>query len=258
MVKGIRRFREHFRAFEAAYVVIGGVACDEWMGAQQLRFRATKDVDIVLVVEALTDAFVQRFWEFIRLGGYQTRQKAEGKREYYRFLKATQPDYPAMIELFSKPLAAVQLATNQEITPIPAGEDMSSLSAMLLEEGYYSLILEHRHSVDGLPLASVEALIPLKAKAWLELRKQKTAGYKIDDDDINKHRTDVFRLALTLTGERRVTLRDPVRSDLRDFLAAFSEDAVEWGAIRSSVQSTAGVSVSPKELLSAVTGFFGL
>ena len=45
MVKGMQKFREHFKGFDASFVVIGGVACDEWMSAQGLAFRATKDVD---------------------------------------------------------------------------------------------------------------------------------------------------------------------------------------------------------------------
>lgn len=45
MVKGLARFREHFRDRTDAFVVIGGVACDEWLGAQGLPFRPTKDID---------------------------------------------------------------------------------------------------------------------------------------------------------------------------------------------------------------------
>ena len=51
MVKGIQRFRDHFREFEDAFVIIGGVACDQWINLQGLHFRATKDVDIVLLAE---------------------------------------------------------------------------------------------------------------------------------------------------------------------------------------------------------------
>jgi hypothetical protein len=37
MVKGLQRFREYFGDHPDSFVVIGGVACDEWLGLQGLR-----------------------------------------------------------------------------------------------------------------------------------------------------------------------------------------------------------------------------
>jgi len=53
MVKGLEKFRQHFRSFPGQYVLIGGAACDLLMEEAGLEFRATKDLDIVLIVEAL-------------------------------------------------------------------------------------------------------------------------------------------------------------------------------------------------------------
>ena len=69
MVGGLRRFTDHFRGFEDSYVLIGGAACDLWLSERGVPFRATKDLDLVLVVEALTPAFFEQFWAFIRDGG---------------------------------------------------------------------------------------------------------------------------------------------------------------------------------------------
>lgn len=54
MVKGIEKFREYFSNFSDQYVLIGGSACDISFGIHDTNFRATKDLDIVLIVEALT------------------------------------------------------------------------------------------------------------------------------------------------------------------------------------------------------------
>ena len=54
MVKGLSRFRKHFLEYEQEFVLIGGAACDEWFGARNLQFRATKDLDVVLLIEGLT------------------------------------------------------------------------------------------------------------------------------------------------------------------------------------------------------------
>jgi hypothetical protein len=68
MIRGLDLFREHFADYRKAFVLIGGVACHEWLATQGLEFRATKDMDMVLIVEALDAAFVKRFWEFIEAG----------------------------------------------------------------------------------------------------------------------------------------------------------------------------------------------
>lgn len=61
MVKGLALFREQFRAYTGQYILIGGTACDLLMGEAGLEFRATKDLDIVLSVEALDAEFVRAF-----------------------------------------------------------------------------------------------------------------------------------------------------------------------------------------------------
>lgn len=57
MVKGLDRFRQHFRSSEDAFVIIGGAACDAWLSTRGAQFRLTRDLDIVLIVEAVNDAF---------------------------------------------------------------------------------------------------------------------------------------------------------------------------------------------------------
>jgi hypothetical protein len=64
-------------------------------------FRATKDLDIILVVEALSADFVRRFWQFIRQGGYSIAQIGEQKK-FYRFIQPKTAGYPKMLELFSR------------------------------------------------------------------------------------------------------------------------------------------------------------
>ena len=102
MVKGLDIFRERFRGYADRYVLIGGTACDLAMGEAGLEFRATKDLDIVLCVEAIDTAFVEAFWAFVRDGGYQVQERAEGDKQFYRFQKPKSENYPFMLELFSR------------------------------------------------------------------------------------------------------------------------------------------------------------
>ena len=52
MVKGIEQFKAYFAAFPDNYIIIGGTACDMIIENEGLVARATKDIDIILVVEA--------------------------------------------------------------------------------------------------------------------------------------------------------------------------------------------------------------
>lgn len=46
MVKGINVFRDYFRDYTDQYVLIGGSACDIFLGENDVDFRVTKDLDI--------------------------------------------------------------------------------------------------------------------------------------------------------------------------------------------------------------------
>lgn len=61
MVLGIERFNEWFRGYENHYAIIGGTACDLLMTEEGLDFRGTKDIDLVLVVEAINPEFGRRY-----------------------------------------------------------------------------------------------------------------------------------------------------------------------------------------------------
>lgn len=99
MVKGLDLSREHFREYADRYVLIGGAACDLAMGEAGLDFRATKDLDIVLCVEALDKVFVEAFWTFVRNWKYQLQEKSTGKKQYYRFQKRSGISEPETFEL---------------------------------------------------------------------------------------------------------------------------------------------------------------
>ena len=79
MVKGLDIFYDYFSEYTDQYVLIGGAACDLSFHNNNIDFRATKDLDMVLVVEAQTKEFAQRFWEFIQKGEYRNRARSNGE-----------------------------------------------------------------------------------------------------------------------------------------------------------------------------------
>jgi len=136
MVRGINSFKEWFSGYEDNYVIIGGTACDLLMGAVGETFRATRDIDMVLIVEALSADFGSHIWEYVKKAGYEQRLKNTGTPEYYRFINPMSSEYPAMIELFSRRVEGVTLPTNSVLTPLPIDDETSSLSAILLDNDY--------------------------------------------------------------------------------------------------------------------------
>ena len=181
MVKGLDIFRKHFKGFEGRYVLIGGTASSIVMEEAGVLFRATKDLDIVLSIESLDLEFGRRFWEFITKGEYTNRQVSSDKKLFYRFHSPKMDDYPYMLELFSRVPDALTIdSTKNTLTPIPIANDISSLSAILLESAYCEFIHDHKTNKGGLPIVGPEILIPLKTKAWLDLSERKAAGESID------------------------------------------------------------------------------
>lgn len=227
MVNGIDKFKEYFRDFPDQYSFIGGVACDLLMDSAGLNFRATKDLDIVLILEALTQEFVQQFWQFIKDAGYENKEKSSGEKQFYRFTKPSNADFPYMIELFSRKPNMPIMPEDAHLAPIHISDECSSLSAILLNDDYYNLLIEGHEIVDELSLIKTEYIILFKIKAYLDLLKHKQNGEKIDSKHIKKHKNDVFRLSMLLTGNEHVEVAPSVHNDLTDFIEHMREDTVD-------------------------------
>lgn len=227
MVRGLDLFRQHFAADADRYVLIGGVAASVLMDEAGLEFRATKDLDIVLIVEVLDAGFGERLWEFIRAGGYEVRQASEGAPRLYRFEKPTNADYPSMLELFSRRPEGIELTGDATLTPIPVDEAVSSLSAILMDDEAYAFLREGRVELEGLSIAQADRLIPLKAMAWLDLSARVAMGEKIDAKKVRKHLVDVFRLSQLLVGDARVQLPPGISGRFETFLSDANKETVD-------------------------------
>ena len=195
-VKGLEKFKEYFSEFKENYVIIGGTACSIILRDADIKPRATKDIDMILVVERITPEFGRRFWDFIREGDYEMRERKreEGKEpapELFRFYKPRNDGFPYQIELLSKQPEVLSVPESFHLTPIPVGEDVSSLSAILMDEDFYHFALAHSITEDDLHVADTIGLICLKMKAYLNLSEQEPPAHS---SDIRKHMFDVFKL----------------------------------------------------------------
>jgi hypothetical protein len=226
MVIGFESFREHFIGYDDCYTVIGGAACDVLMKQASLEFRATKDVDIILIVEDKFPEFAVVFWEYIKNGGYRCGWKNSPGIHFYRFTEPSNRGYPIMIELFSKQPDYNLPFEEMVITPLHIDDDISSLSAILLDDDYYNLMMKGRKIIDGVPILSAEYLIPFKAIAWLDLTRKKSSGENISSRDLKKHRNDIFRLYELVNPQVRVEVTGKIYQDITDFLDSMPQESL--------------------------------
>lgn len=233
MVIGLNSFISHFRDFADCYTVIGGAACDILMSEAGLEFRATKDVDMILVLEdsGRFTGFAERFWEYIRQGGYTCGWKNSDSVHFYRFTTPAWPEYPVQIELFSR-MPGYHLEVPNGIIPIHIDDQISSLSAILLDDEYYTFMLQGRVQENGLTILRPEYLIPFKMYAWLDFARKKVNSEHVNEKDFRKHKLDVFRLLQILPGNIRMSVSDGIRQHIDAFLCAMEQEEIALQQIK--------------------------
>lgn len=251
MVSGVESFRKWFAEYTDQYTIIGGTACDLLMREDGLDFRATRDIDMVLIVESLTPEFGRRFWEYVKAAGYEHRNKSTGEPQFYRFSKPSSREYPYMIELFSGRVDAIELPEDAVLTPLPLDDEISSLSAILMDADYYQFLREGKTVLNDIPVLDAAHLIPFKAKAWLDLTERNRNGEHVDSKNIRKHKNDVFRLSILLTSDIRVILSAAIRSDLEKFFSAMEAETIDLKAFGIRSQSQ-------QEILQKLKTIYGL
>jgi len=250
MVEGLGRFKDHFKEYTDHYILIGGSACDWQLEQKGVNFRATKDLDIILVAEALSADFVRRFWQFIRQGGYSIAQIGEQKK-FYRFIQPKEAEYPKMLELFSRKPDLIAESPDMHLTPIPMEEEVSSLSAILLDDAPYYFTVSHSTVTDDLHHATESALICLKAKAFLNNATRKLAGHFVRKEDIDKHKRDVIRLTAALTPGTLIEAPSSIKTDLQRYSAIIREENPD---VRQILQADVGI----EQILESLEQTFGL
>lgn len=227
MVIGIESFKQWFKGYENQYAIIGGTACDILMNKQGLDFRTTKDIDFVLIVEAIDESFASNFWGYVKEAGYEHRNSSTGAQQFYRFSHPKSNLYPFMIELFTRKLDAIKLPEEAVLTPLPIDENISSLSAILLDDDYYAFLKQGKVTVEGITVLDAAYLIPFKAKAWIDLTQRKADGEHVDSKNIRKHKNDVFRLTELLDPSSKIMTPEGVYADIQEFIQQMMNESVD-------------------------------
>lgn len=239
MVRGIESFRSKFMEYTDCYTIIGGAACDILMSEEDVPFRATKDIDMILLLEDRYQEFAKVFWEYIKEGGYRCGWKNSKDVHFYRFTDP-EPGYPVQIELFSR-IPDYHLSVEAGIIPIHIDDDVSSLSAILLNDDFYDFMMQGRRTVDGISVLDAAYLIPFKMYAWIDLSDRKARGEHVNEKDLKKHKYDVFRLLDIITDNEIIEVSGMVKESIRIFLDRIQGEELSLAQIGVSVSKEQGI-----------------
>ena len=256
-MEGLEKFRDAFADFSDNYVIIGGTACSIAMQETVVRARATHDIDMIVIVENMTDAFANRFWQFVREAGYRPEKRRQEagepvKYELYRFVDG-HVGYPEMIELLSRHPDALGEPKGLVVEPLPMDEDVSSLSAIIMDDEFYNFTIEHSRLTDGIRHADPVALIALKAKAYLNLMADKSAGKHVNTKDIKKHRSDVMKNVVIME-DSQIEVPRSIAVCINDFVASIRKD---WDKLAEPLAKSLGEDIDfISELLNQLENLF--
>ncbi len=242
-MEGLDKFREAFEAYSDNYVIIGGTACDFTMSGTIVRPRATHDIDMIVVVEKMTPAFGERFWQFVREAGYRPEKRKtddgeSAKYELYRFVDG-RPGYPEMIELLSRHPDILGEPKGLAIEPLPFDDGyVSSLSAIILDDDLYHFTILHSTLTDGIRHADSAALVALKVRAYMNLKRVKADGHHVNTRDIKKHRSDVLKNVVIIEDDA-ISAPTSIVECVRAFVASIQSEWTEQAVpLAHSLDST--------------------
>ena len=113
------------------------------------------------------------------------------------------------------------------MAPLPFDEGVSSLSAIILDDGYYEFIRGSAVSIGGVSTLDALHIIPLKMRAHVDLSRKHDAGSPdgTNSKNLRKHRSDVASLAGLLAESDRLELRGRMRTDAEAFFDDFERYA---------------------------------
>ena len=227
MVVGLDKFKEAFADFKDNYVIIGGTACDIVLSNTDMRPRATDDIDMILVVEKMTKEYGNAFWQFIKDGEYKAgkREKDDKTPTYtlYRFT-TEKGGYPVKIELLAHHSDILGEPSGFHIEPIPLSEDLSSLSAIMMDDDNYELTVANSAEQGGVRIATPTTLICLKARAYLNLLNDRANGKHVNSKDIKKHKTDVLKLIATASIPEPVAVPQSVYDSVMEYAESIEKE----------------------------------
>ena len=138
--------------------------------------------------------------------------------------------------LFRLNCSHAHLQIEEGIISIYIDDDISSLSAILLNDDYYNFMMEGRRIVDEICVLDAAYLIPFKMFAWNDLMDKKNRGEHVNERDLKKHKYDVFRLLEIVPNDTAITVSGSVAENISKFLEKIVPEPVALAQIGLSIE----------------------
>ena len=237
MVKGFDKFKQFFTPHSDSFIVIGGTAMQLHGRGNGLVPRVTQDIDMLVIVEKMSEPFTAAFHAFLREGRYECYmakgQDGASKPRFYRFINPKNVAFPIRIELLSSP-------------PLPPPDGMlymslpdepdDSMSAIVLDRTYYDFARVNTMAINEIPCLNRDALMAFKSVAYLNLIDEyERTGNSLRHHDSKKHRRDVLALAGAIPPGVVTAVPNEIAERLRTFASSIETDRGEWQNILDSL-----------------------
>lgn len=214
---GLNHFQDYCKDLDDHYVVVGGFATLMLLDSElENHGKATFDIDLVLLTTNSME-MTQRIKEYVKEGEYKIQIGSKEQYQYYRFIEPQKKNFAKEIELFASNENSLGLEDGQRVIPIDPGVGLYSLSAIMLDLEYFEMIKNNVEKKHRAPCTNVQATIMLKMSAFYDLKKR-------DDSKWKKHRRDILKLALLLTGEEKIQLVGRMEQDFDTFMEHLEND----------------------------------
>ena len=178
--------------------------------------KATYDIDLVLLTNNSVE-LSQRIKQYITDGKYDIQLGEKDQYKYYRFNNPKKENFAKEIELFASNENNLELNEEQRILPIDPEEGLYSLCAIMLDPEYFEMIKNNVNKFTEAPCTNTQATIMLKMSAFYDLKKR-------EDNKWKKHRRDILKLSLLLTGEEEIKLIGRMKEDFDSFIQHLKEE----------------------------------
>lgn len=97
-----------------------------------------------------------------------------------------------------------------------------------MDDNYYQFLQAGKKNINGIEVVGAEHLIPLKARAWLELAQRKADGdNNVDSKHIKKHKLDVFRLMAIVDPDFSGDIPRQVKDDIDAFITGMANENID-------------------------------
>lgn len=199
-MKNIKFLSEYMNEYKDDYILIGGNGCALNFELAEVEFRATEDLDIVLLTDGQNEQFYDHLYNFLIEHDYRGKvfngSNAGGSAYRFTKTKSGDVDLPAQIELFSKKPTYFDenKSIKLHITPIETHDGISNFSAILLDDYVYDFILKSKKEINNISTVNLECLLGLKSIAWHANEILLSQGQS-KEINVIKHPADMLRIS---------------------------------------------------------------